>query len=100
MDVHKIKITTPGHFIIFTGKKIRTPVVFDKVSEPDLLLLKNQIRQQNLKYILDDLDPVVDPKLKDKTTNIEELYTSDSDGNKSILKKLLEKWIERNKCEK
>lgn len=89
MKLHKIKITTPGHFIIFAGKKIRTPVLFEKVTEPDLLLLKNQIRQQNLKYILDDAEPVSETKLKEKSTNIEELYSS-SEDNKSILKKLLE----------
>jgi len=99
MNVHKIKITTPGHFIIFAGKKIRTPVVFEKISDQDLLLLKNQIRQQNLKYILDDQESLVDIKLKEKITNIEELYAG-SDENKSTLKKLLEKWIERNKCER
>ena len=90
MKLHKVKITTPGHFIIFNGKRTRTPVLFTNVKDDDLLLLKNQIRQQNLKYCIDDeIGDINNKKLNEKKVNIEELYSND-DGNKSILKKLLE----------
>jgi vacuolar-type H+-ATPase subunit I/STV1 len=90
MKLHKVKITTPGHFIIFNGKKTRTPVLFKNVKEEDLLLLKNQIRQQNLKYYLDDdIETPQEQKLSQKKVNIEELY-NENDSNKSTLKKLLE----------
>lgn len=90
MKLHKIKITTPGHFIVFNGKRARTPVLFTNVKDEDLLLLKNQIRQQNLKYVLDDeIENNVDKKLSEKKVNVEELYSGD-EGSKSILKKLLE----------
>lgn len=92
MKLHTVKILTAGHFIIFGGKKVRTPVLFKNVKDEDLLLLKNQIRQQNLTYILDDVqENNVDKKLGEKKINIEELYPGDGE-NKSILKKLLEVW--------
>jgi len=85
MKLHKIRITTPGHFVLFAGKKLRTPVIFEKVSEENLLLLKSQIRQQNLKYILDDEESYVNEKQK---------YSSDQE-EKSVLRKLLEiEWEE------
>jgi hypothetical protein len=89
MKMHKLKITTPGHFLVFNGKKLRTPIVFEKITEDDLLFLKSQIRQQNLKYTLDDEEPKLTQKLKEKTTSVEELYSKDS-SEKSILGKLLE----------
>jgi len=89
MKLHKIRITTPGHFVLFAGKKLRTPVIFEKVSEENLLLLKSQIRQQNLKYILDDEESYVNEKQKEQVARVEELYSSDQE-EKSVLRKLLE----------
>ena len=75
MKFNTIKILTPGHFLIFGGKKVRTPVLFTNVKEEDFLLLKNQIRQQNLEYIVDDVkENDIDKKLDEKKTKIEELY--------------------------
>ena len=94
MKLHKIRITTPGHFVLFAGKKLRTPVIFEKVSEENLLLLKSQIRQQNLKYILDDEESYVNEKQKEQVARVEELYSSDQE-EKSVLRKLLEiEWEE------
>jgi len=90
MKMHKLKITTPGHFIVFNGKKLRTPIVFEEITEDDLLFLKSQIRQQNLKYSLDDEEPQLTQKLKEKSTSVEELYSKEDGNEKSILSKLLE----------
>lgn len=89
MKMHKLKITTPGHIVIFNGKKIRTPVTFEKIKEEDLLYLNSQIRQQNLKYSLDDEEPQLTKKVKDTPAKVEELY-SETNENKSTLSKLLE----------
>lgn len=89
METHKLKILTPGHFIVFNGKKLRTPIVFEKISVDDLLYLKSQIRQQNLKYSIDDEEARLTQKPIEKPSNVEKSYSENSD-DKSILSKLLD----------
>jgi len=92
---YRIKIFTPNCFLIFRGKKIRTPVECRNVFENELDVLKMQILKDSLKYKIvmesdvekKDVEPLVLEK-RDIDVKVEELYDPELDSN-SIMDQLL-----------
>jgi len=92
---YRVKVFTPNSFLIFRGKKLRTPVECHNVFEKELDVLKLQIHRDSLKYeIVREIDieeeyiePLVVEK-RDKDVKVEELYDPDNDSN-SIMDQLI-----------
>ena len=93
---YRVKVLTKNAFLIFRGKKLRTPVECHKVFERELPVLKTQMIKDALKFeILRECDveekmiePLVIEK-RDKDVKVEELYDPDNEPN-SIMDKLIE----------
>lgn len=92
---YRVRVFTPNCFLIFRGKKLRTPVECHNVFEKELDLLKSQIKKDALKYEIikevdveeKDVKPVVIRK-RDRDIKVEELYDPDIDSN-SIMDQLI-----------
>jgi len=50
METYQVKVLTPGHMIIFRGKRARSPVVFKNVRKEEISLIDSQARRSLLKY--------------------------------------------------
>jgi len=50
METYKVKILTPGHFIVFRGKRFRSPVTISNVYKRELEFVNAQIRMHSLKF--------------------------------------------------
>lgn len=50
METYKVKVLTPGHMLIFKGKRSRTPVTFSNVRKEEISLIDAQARRSLLKY--------------------------------------------------
>jgi len=92
---YRVKVFTPNSFLIFRGKKLRTPVECRNVFEKELPVLKLQIKRDSLKYEIirevditeEDVEALVVEK-RDKDVKVEELYDPDVDSN-SIMDRLI-----------
>lgn len=93
---YRVRVFTPNCFLIFRGKRLRTPVECHDVFEKELDFLKLQIKKDALKYEIirevdvkeKDVKPLVIEK-RDKDIKVEELYNPDTDSN-SIMDQLIE----------
>jgi hypothetical protein len=91
-------VSAPNCFLIFRGKKLRTPVECHGVSEKELLLLKAQIKRGSLKHEIikekdveeKDVKYLVIEKIekRDEDIKVEELYDPDLNSN-SIMDQLI-----------
>jgi hypothetical protein len=93
---YKVRVSTPGHKIVFKEKILRTPVVFNNVIKSDLDLIKLQCQRLMLKYTIDvegekPMKPVSPMEVIDlteeKEIKVEELETKEPT---TILEKLLQ----------
>jgi hypothetical protein len=92
---YRVKVFTPNCFLIFRGKKLRTPVECHDVFEKELDVLKAQMKKDSLKYEIirevdvkeKDVKPLVIEK-RDIDIKVEELYNPDIDSN-SIMDQLI-----------
>jgi hypothetical protein len=92
---YRVKVFTPNCFLIFRGKKLRTPVECHDVFEKELDVLKAQMKKDSLKYEIirevdvkeKDVKPLVIEK-RDIDIKVEELYNPDIDSN-SIMGQLI-----------
>ena len=69
MKTYTVKIKTPGHMIVFNGKRARTPVVYEHILEKDLSVFELQARRSMLEYEITDESTIV------KESVIEEIET-------------------------
>ena len=95
MEKFKVRVSTPGHKIVFKEKVLRTPVVFNNVIQSDLGLIKLQCQRLMLSYTIDKegekpvqpVQPVEAIDLtEEKEVEVEELETKEPT---TILEKLL-----------
>lgn len=92
---YRVKISTRNAFLIFRGKKIRTPVECNNVYEHELPLLKTQIIKNSLEHeIIKEIDivenkpePLVIEK-RDDEVKVEELYIPEVEPN-NLMDKLI-----------
>jgi len=92
---YRVKVFTKNAFIIFRGKRIRTPVDCYGVFDHELPLLKLQMSKDALKFSITKesviketiIEPLVIEKC-DEDVKIEELYDPDIENN-SIMDRLL-----------
>ena len=95
MQKYRVRIFTRNAFLVFRGKKLRTPVECKNVFEHELPVLKLQIVKDALKHeIMSEADveeklsePLVIEK-RDKDVKVEELYDPGVESN-SIMDKLI-----------
>ena len=91
---YRVRIFTPNCFLIFRGKKIRTPTECHNVFETELDVLKMQILKDSLKYQIvreEDAKKDFKPTLLEKRSievKVEELYDPNLDSD-SIMDKLI-----------
>jgi hypothetical protein len=52
METYRVKIRTAGQKVIHRKKQVRTPVVFNNVTERELLFIQSQARRLKLAYEL------------------------------------------------
>ena len=101
---YRVKVFTPNCFLVFRGKRVRTPVECHNVFEKELPVLKAQIKKDALKYEIVEETDVEEPDIKvlviekrDIDVKIEELYDVDPNSD-SIMDQLIaeekasEKW--------
>lgn len=94
---YRVHITTPNHMFVFRGKPIRSPAIFDKITEDEMLLLKTQVHKASINATIDEIKPYTEEDLAeeqaiidlDKDVAVEELYSFDNNEPKSTLEKLL-----------
>ena len=95
MERYRVKVSGTNAFIIFRGKKLRTPVECHNVNENELRLLKAQFHKDALKHeIIKEVDVeeiTVEPLVIEKhdvDVKVEELYDPDVEHN-SIMDRLI-----------
>jgi hypothetical protein len=94
---YRVNVTSHGLSVYFRNRINRTPVVFESVYEPELKVLKLQLKQKSMDFIieknseiLDSRDQVADEVIEENNeTEVEELYTKEENEPKSILDKLI-----------
>ncbi len=81
---YRVKVFTPNCFLVFRGKRVRTPVECHNVFEKELPVLKAQIKKDALKYEIVEETDAEEPDIKvlviekrDIDVKIEELYEVD-----------------------
>ncbi len=92
---YRVKIFNANCFLVFRGKRLRTPVECHNVFESELDVLKLQILKDALKYeIVEEknvvekhVEPLVIEK-RDTDVKVEELYDPTVDSN-SIMDQLI-----------
>lgn len=95
MKTYTVKIKTPGHMIVFNGKRARTPVVYEHILEKDLSVFELQARRSMLEYEITDESTIVKESVieeieilkEDEDIEVEEL--SEKAEPSTILEKLL-----------
>ncbi len=93
---YRVKVFTPNCFLIFRGKKLRTPVECRGVFEKELDVLKLQMLKGSFKYeIINEVD-VIETYIKplvveknDQDIKVEELYNPDVVESDSIIDRLI-----------
>lgn len=95
MKTNIVTVSTPGHILVFRGKRIRTPVRFEKVTKEELALLENQCRRSLLKYeIYKEIPEEKKERIDEEEIYVEETVPDESDellseeGKGSILDRL------------
>jgi hypothetical protein len=81
MKKYNVKITTPGHIIVFRGKRARTPIVFENVLESEIQLLELQARRLML-----DIE-VIDFTGNKRLSNMVKKKTKNKPKDKLVKKK-------------
>ena len=97
-ETYRVKVSTPNCFLIFRGKKLRTPVECHGVFEKELLLLKAQIKRGSLKHEIIKEKDVEEKNVKylviekiekrDEDIKVEELYDPNLNSD-SIMDQLI-----------
>jgi len=95
---YRVKVLTRNAFLIFRGKKLRTPVICHKVYERELDIIKTQMIKDGLEYeIIEEnkiapeeipVEPLVIEK-QDEDVKVEELYIEEEDKPNTLMEKLL-----------
>lgn len=92
---YRVKVSTPNCFLIFRGKKLRTPVECCGVFEKELPVLKLQMKKGGFKYEIVNESDIIEKYIKplvldknDQDIKVEELYNSKDDYN-SIIDQLI-----------
>lgn len=97
METYKVKILTPGHFIVFRGRRTRSPVTFFNVYKKELDFLEMQVRRSLLKWQVEldlklnktvPIQELKEPEINEDLST-EEFLNSKSEGDFSILESLL-----------
>ena len=101
---YRVKVFTPNCFLIFRGKKLRSPVECRGVFEKELDVLKLQMQKGSFKYEIVNEADVIEKYIKplvvekdDLDIKVEELYDPDVESDSIIDRliaeeKVIKKW--------